>query len=70
VDTPGARGVNRILWSERLQAPLSVEYRSADGRVVRKLTLTPAPAPAARRETLPWQTLASYSRKEYADYLD
>ncbi|MCA8066528.1 hypothetical protein [Burkholderia sp. AU38729] len=68
VDTPGARGVNRILWSETLQAPLSVEYRSADGRVVRKLTLTPAPA--ARRETLPWQTLASYTRKEYADYLD
>jgi hypothetical protein len=68
VDTPGARGVNRILWSERLQAPLSVEYRSADGRVMRKLTLTPAAA--ARRETLPWQTLAGYSRKEYADYLD
>ncbi|KAG8150019.1 hypothetical protein [Burkholderia catarinensis] len=68
VDTPGARGVNRILWSEKLQAPLSVEYRSADGRVVRKLTLTPAPA--ARREALPWQTLAGYSRKEYADYLD
>ncbi|VWM11588.1 hypothetical protein [Burkholderia lata] len=68
VDTPGARGVNRILWNEKLQAPLSVEYRSADGRVVRKLTLTPAPA--ARRETLPWQTLASYTRKEYADYLD
>ncbi|ONY21616.1 hypothetical protein A8F21_15055 [Burkholderia cenocepacia] len=68
VDTPGARGANRILWSERLQAPLSVEYRSADGRVTRKLTLTPAPA--ARRGTLPWQTLAGYSRKEYADYLD
>ncbi|VWC73059.1 hypothetical protein BLA39750_00700 [Burkholderia lata] len=68
VDTPGARGVNRILWSEKLQAPLSVEYRSADGRVVRKLTLTPAPA--ARRTPLPWQTLASYTRKEYADYLD
>ncbi|VWD21745.1 hypothetical protein BLA18112_05406 [Burkholderia lata] len=68
VDTPGTRGMNRILWSEKLQAPLSVEYRSADGRVVRKLTLTPAPA--ARRATLPWQTLASYTRKEYADYLD
>jgi len=68
VDTPGARGVNRILWSDKWQAPLSVEYRSADGRVVRKLTLTPATA--ARRETLPWQTLASYTRKEYADYLD
>ncbi|NTZ87489.1 hypothetical protein FCJ61_32000 [Burkholderia metallica] len=68
VDTPGARGVNRILWSERWQAPLSVEYRSADGRVTRKLTLTPAPA--ARRDTLPWRTLAGYSRKEYADYLD
>ncbi|AYQ42291.1 hypothetical protein BLA9940_00505 [Burkholderia aenigmatica] len=68
VDTPGARGVNRILWSEKWQVPLSVEYRSADGRVVRKLTLTPTPA--ARRETLPWQTLASYTRKEYADYLD
>ncbi|RQS19357.1 hypothetical protein [Burkholderia sp. Bp8998] len=66
VDTPGARGVNRILWSERLQAPLSVEYRSADGRVVRKLTLTPS----ARREALPWQMLAIYSHKEYADYLD
>ncbi|MCA7936052.1 hypothetical protein [Burkholderia cepacia] len=68
VDTPGARGVNRILWSETLQAPLSVEYRSADGRVVRKLTLTPAPA--ARREAPPWTTLARYARKEYADYLD
>ncbi|WP_334001855.1 hypothetical protein [Burkholderia cepacia] len=68
VDTPGARGVNRILWSEMLQAPLSVEYRSADGRVVRKLTLTPAPA--ARREPPPWTTLARYARKEYADYLD
>ncbi|WP_423382248.1 hypothetical protein [Burkholderia sp. LMG 32019] len=68
VDTPGARGVNRILWSETLQAPLSVEYRSADGRVVRKLTLTQAPA--ARREPLPWTTLARYTRKEYADYLD
>ncbi|WP_321802880.1 hypothetical protein [Burkholderia sp. BCC1993] len=67
VDTPGARGVNRILWSEKLQAPLSVEYRSADGRVVRKLTLTPAPA---ARDALPWQTLAGYRRKEYADYLD
>ncbi|CAB3755943.1 hypothetical protein GQ57_02510 [Burkholderia sp. MSh2] len=68
VDTPGARGVNRILWSEKWQAPLSVEYRSADGSVVRKLTLTPAAA--ARRETLPWQALAGYTRKEYADYLD
>lgn len=68
VESPGARGVNRILWSERLQAPLSVEYRSADGRVVRKLTLTQAPA--ARRESLPWTTLAGYTRKEYADYLD
>ncbi|VWC58981.1 hypothetical protein BCO18430_00652 [Burkholderia contaminans] len=68
VNTPGARGVNRILWSEKLQAPLSVEFRSTDGRVVRKLTLTPATA--ARHETLPWQTLAGYSRKEYADYLD
>lgn len=68
VESPGARGVNRILWSERLQAPLSVEYRSADGRVVRKLTLTPEPA--ARRAPLPWQTLAGYTRKEYADYLD
>ncbi|MCA7928107.1 hypothetical protein LGM45_03605 [Burkholderia cepacia] len=68
VDTPGARGVNRILWSETLQAPLSVEYRSADGRVVRKLTLTPAAA--ARREPPPWTTLARYARKEYADYLD
>ncbi|HGO6097094.1 TPA: hypothetical protein ACK3RS_008068, partial [Burkholderia cepacia] len=65
---PGARGVNRILWSETLQAPLSVEYRSADGRVVRKLTLTPAPA--ARREPPPWTMLARYARKEYADYLD
>lgn len=68
VESPGARGVNRILWSERLQAPLSVEYRSADGRVVRKLTLTQAPA--ARREPLPWQALAGYAHKEYADYLD
>ncbi|WP_423395766.1 hypothetical protein [Burkholderia sp. LMG 21824] len=41
---------------------------SDDGRVVRRLTLTPAPA--VRRETLPWQTLARYTRKEYADYLD
>ncbi|WP_423761619.1 hypothetical protein [Burkholderia sp. NLJ2] len=68
VESPGARGVNRILWSERLQAPLSVEYRSADGRVVRKLTLTQAPD--ARREPLPWQALAGYAHKEYADYLD
>ncbi|NTY34942.1 hypothetical protein [Burkholderia diffusa] len=70
VDTPGARGVNRILWSERLQAPLSVEYRSADGRVVRKLTLTLTQEQAARRAPLPWQALAGYAHKEYADYLD
>ncbi|WP_296650976.1 hypothetical protein [Paraburkholderia sp.] len=65
VDT---RGVNRILWSDKLQAPLSVEYRSADGRVMRKLTLTQVPA--SRNKPLPWQTLADYQRKEYADYLD
>ncbi|WP_431825151.1 hypothetical protein [Burkholderia sp. F1] len=68
IDTPGARGVNRILWSERLQAPLTVEYRSADGRVARKLTLTQVPA--ARGDGLPWQTLETYAHKEYADYLD
>ncbi|PCE33096.1 hypothetical protein [Burkholderia ubonensis] len=68
IDTPGARGVNRILWSERLQAPLTVEYRGADGRVARKLTLTQVSA--AHGEGLPWQTLEAYAHKEYADYLD
>ncbi|KUZ70393.1 hypothetical protein WI37_27845 [Burkholderia ubonensis] len=60
--------MNRILWSERLQAPLTVEYRSADGRIARKLTLTQVPA--ARGEGLPWQALETYAHKKYADYLD
>lgn len=60
--------MNRILWSERLQAPLTVEYRSADGRVARRLTLTQVPA--ARGEGLPWQALETCAHKEYADYLD
>ncbi|AJX33754.1 hypothetical protein [Burkholderia oklahomensis] len=66
VGAPRAQGVNRILWSDTLQAPLAVEYRSADGHAARKLTLTPAPSAKA----LPWQQLQSYARKEYADYLD
>ncbi|KVN15705.1 MULTISPECIES: hypothetical protein [unclassified Burkholderia] len=61
-----AQGVNRILWSDALQAPLVVEYRSADGHASRKLTLTPAP----RAKAPPWRQLQSYARKEYADYLD
>ncbi|AOK28071.1 hypothetical protein AQ611_00140 [Burkholderia singularis] len=64
--TIAGRGLNRILWSDALQAPLVVEYRSTDGSVTRKLTLTPAP----RAKTPPWRQLASYSRKEYEDYLD
>ncbi|MBS2128820.1 hypothetical protein KEX41_11410 [Burkholderia thailandensis] len=66
VGAPRAQGVNRILWSDTLQAPLIVEYRSANGHASRKLTLTPAP----RAKVLPWRQLQSYARKEYADYLD
>jgi hypothetical protein len=66
VGSGGARGMNRILWSETLQAPLAIEYRSADGRVTRKLTLTPV----ARAATPPWTRLQGYARKEYADFLD
>jgi hypothetical protein len=66
VATAGAQGLNRILWSETLQAPLAIEYRSADGRVTRKLTLTPV----ARAATPPWAQLQGYARKEYADFLD
>ncbi|WP_323119693.1 hypothetical protein [Burkholderia alba] len=66
VATANANGVNRILWSDALQAPLAIEYRSADGRIARKLTLTPA----TRVATAPWQRLMGYARKEYADFLD
>jgi hypothetical protein len=66
IATADARGVNRILWSEPLQAPLAIEYRSADGRVTRKLTLTPV----ARAASAPWTRLQGYARKEYADFLD
>ncbi len=66
VATAGAQGLNRILWSETLQAPLAIAYRSADGRVTRKLTLTPV----ARAATAPWARLQGYARKEYADFLD
>lgn len=66
VGAPRAQGVNRVLWSDTLQAPLVVEYRSADGHASRKLTLTPA----SRAKVPPWQQLQPYARKEYADYLD
>lgn len=66
VGAPRAQGTNRVLWSDALQAPLVVEYRSADGHASRKLTLTPAP----RANALPWRQLQSYTRKAYADYLD
>ncbi|CAJ2964281.1 Uncharacterised protein [Burkholderia pseudomallei] len=68
VGAPRAQGTNRVLWSDALQAPLVVEYRSADGHASRKLTLTLTPAP--RANALPWRQLQSYTRKEYADYLD
>ncbi|MET5021486.1 hypothetical protein AAHH78_42785, partial [Burkholderia pseudomallei] len=68
VGAPRAQGTNRVLCSDALQAPLVVDYRSADGHASRKLTLTLTPAP--RANALPWRQLQSYTRKEYAAYLD
>ena len=66
VDTPGARGVNRILERDAAGAAVG---RIPERRWPRRAQAD-ADTAAARRETLPWQALASYTRKEYADYLD
>ncbi len=56
----------RILWSERLQVPLSVESGSLDGYRSYRMTLTPTRL-AARA---PWLDLAGYQQRDIRDFFD
>lgn len=56
----------RVLWSEKLELPLSIESGRDDGTAWSQVTVTPEALP----KTLPWQDLSGYAQKEYTDLLD
>ncbi|WP_230410135.1 hypothetical protein [Undibacterium rugosum] len=57
----------RILWDEQKQIPLSIETGDKHGFIFRKLDIQIENKLNAQ---LPWKQAQSYSRKEYADFLD
>lgn len=74
-DVPGARwrererngAYERVLWDGRREIPLVIESGDSAGTSLHRIVLT------VQRDvtrTLPWQRLAGYARREYADFLD
>jgi hypothetical protein len=61
----GAR-FQRVLWSSDLDLPLAVEAGDDEGTQLQKLTVNVASAP----EIPPWEAVASYPHKEWADLGD
>ncbi len=57
----------RVLWDERRQLPLVFESGDKAGTVLRRVEVAVLPGLAA---SVPWQALAGFSHKEYADFLD
>ncbi|MGZ3422208.1 MAG: hypothetical protein ACXVEE_30340 [Polyangiales bacterium] len=56
----------RVLWSSQLDLALAIETGSEDGTQTTTLTVTLENAPP----TLPWDALAGFTRKEWADLGD
>ncbi|UTH74557.1 hypothetical protein [Chromobacterium sp. IIBBL 290-4] len=57
-----------LRWSARWRMPLSVAIRSADGRQVEKISITPSVLPA--NMALPWRQSAGWQKQDYLDTLD
>lgn len=64
-----AQGGNfeRVLWDQARQVPLVIESGDRAGTVLHRIEVSVLPQLA---QQLPWQALAGYARKEYADFLD
>lgn len=73
---PGARWVgdrgdgwtHRVLWSDSREVALRIESARDDGSFRR--TVSVALQPVASGQPLPWRNLASYTQKEYDDFMD
>lgn len=57
----------RVLWDEKRMVPLVIESGNRQNTFYRRIEIMPQPKLAA---TLPWQGIAGYAQKEYADFLD
>ncbi len=75
---PGARWLadiaagwtHRVLWSDSRAVALRIESRRDDGSFSRRVTVAVAVAPSASVAAPPWSDIASYTRKEYDDFVD
>lgn len=71
---PGARWLadhadgwtHRVLWSDSRAVALRIESTRDDGSFSRRVTVAPSASAAA----LPWSDIASYTQKEYDDFMD
>lgn len=63
--TPGAPQV-RVLWDAKLEVPLQVVTRSADGASSRTTTVRVLQG----AEKAPWQATTTFATKDYSDFLD
>ena len=59
---------HRVRWSEAQQLPLRVESQRDDGSVRRVVTI--APSRVSKAAVVPWDGLASYTQKDYDDFMD
>jgi hypothetical protein len=57
---------HRVLWSEARQVALRVESQRSDGSFRRVVSVEPV-APTGG---LPWKDLATFTQKEYDDFMD
>lgn len=56
----------RVLWDAKLEVPLQVQTRSANGLASRSTTVRLL----ASADKTPWQTTRHYTVKDYSDFLD
>lgn len=74
--TPGTRWLgdrgdgwtHRVLWSDRRELALRIESARDDGSFRR--TVSVVLQPVAIGQQVPWRDLASYTQKEYDDFMD
>jgi hypothetical protein len=67
-ESPKADGANqvRVLWDAKLEVPLQVQTKSANGLSSRSTTVRVLKS----ADKAPWQATAGYATKDYSDFLD
>lgn len=67
-ESPKAEGANqvRVLWDAKLEVPLQVQTRSANGLASRSTTVRLLKS----AEKAPWQATSGFAVKDYSDFLD